>query len=104
MHSLFQDDLLTAPSISLLRASGAVTADMGSVIVTFGEGENALKREVRVTHHQFPNGGSWSFFVCPTCGQHARVLKLHERPMCRRCLLREGIRYRIAGGSPDERA
>jgi hypothetical protein len=102
-HRLFQDDLPTTPSISRLRASGVVTAETGSVVVTFGEGESALSREVLVTHQIFPNRGSWSFFVCPACGRPARVLKLHERPMCRRCCLREGIGYRVSSGSPVER-
>ena len=26
---------------------------------------------------RFPNGGSWSFFVCP-CGRRARILRLYE--------------------------
>ena len=102
-HRLFQDDLPTTPTISRLRASGVVTAETRSVVVTFGEGESALAREVRVTHQIFPNRGSWSFFVCPACGRPARVLKLHERPMCRRCCLREGIGYRVSSGSPVER-
>jgi len=80
-----------------------VTAETRSVILAFGEGESALAREVRVTHQLFPNGGSWSFFVCPTCGRRARLLKLHERPMCRRCCLRHGVGYRVSSGSPVER-
>jgi hypothetical protein len=105
VHRLFQDDLPTSPIISRLRASGVVTAETRSVVVTFGEGEgeSALAREVRVTHQLFPNKGSWSFFVCPACGRPARVLKLHEKPMCRRCCLREGIGYRVSSGSPVER-
>jgi hypothetical protein len=79
VHRLFQDDLPTTPTISRLRASGVVTAETRSVIVAIGEGESAFAREVRVTHQLFPNGGSWSFFVCPTCGRRARVLKLHEK-------------------------
>jgi hypothetical protein len=102
-HRLFQDDLPTSPTISRLRASGVVTAETRSVVVTFGEGDSALKRRVRLAHHKFPNGGSWSFFVCPACGRPARVLKLHERPMCRRCCLRHGIGYRVSSGSPVER-
>ena len=87
-----------------MRASGVVTADIEWVVVAFGEGETALRRDVRVTHMKFPKtGGSWSFFVCPVCGRPARVLKLHERPMCRRCCLRHGIGYRISNGSPVER-
>jgi hypothetical protein len=80
-----------------------VTAETRSVVVTFGEGESALSREVGVTHQIFPNRGSWSFFVCPACGRPARVLKLHEKPMCRRCCLREGIGYRVTSGLPVER-
>jgi hypothetical protein len=101
-HRLFQDDLPSV-SISPMRASGIVTPDVEWVVVAFGEGDSALKRRVRVTHHKFPNGGSWSFFVCPVCERPARVLKLHGRPMCRRCCLREGIGYRVSSGSPLER-
>jgi hypothetical protein len=103
VRRLFQDDLPSV-SISPLRAAGRVTPDMEWINIALGEGDNALKRLVRVTHVSFRNGGSWSFFVCPACGRLARVLRLHERPICRRCCLREGIRYRIAGGSPAERA
>jgi hypothetical protein len=78
---LFQDDLPSV-SISPMRASGVVTPDIEWVDVAFGEGDSALKRRIRLTHHKFPNGGSWSFFVCPDCGRPARVLKLHEKPMC----------------------
>jgi hypothetical protein len=102
-HRLFQDDLPTTPSISRLRASGVVTGDAKSVVLTFGEGEDGLRREVKVLHRRFPNGGEWSFFVCPVCARPARVLKLHEKPMCRRCCLRHGIGYRISSGSPVER-
>ena len=103
VHSLFQDDLASV-SISRMRASGAVTPRMEWVDLAFCECDNAPKRRVRVLHVTFPNGGSWSFFLCPACGQTALILRLHAKPMCRRCLLREGIRYRIAGGSPAERA
>jgi hypothetical protein len=101
-HRLFQDDLPSV-SASRLRASGVVTRDMKSVVILFGEGEGALRREVKVVHRRFPNGGEWSFFLCPVCSRRARVLKLHDRPMCRRCCLRQGIVYRISSGSPVER-
>jgi hypothetical protein len=102
VHRLFQDDLPSV-SISPMRASGVVTPDMEWVVVAFGEGDVALRRRVRLTHHKFRNGGSWSFFVCPDCGRRARSLKLNGRPMCRRCCLRQGIGYRISSGSPVER-
>jgi hypothetical protein len=101
-HRLFQDDLVSV-SISRLRASGVVTSDTKSVDVVFGEGDEGLRREVQVVHRRFPNGGEWSFFLCPVCGRLARVLKLHGKPMCRRCCLRQGIGYRVSSGSPVER-
>ena len=99
---LFQDDLASV-SISRLRASGAVTSDTKSVDVVFCEGDKGLRREVKVVHRRFPNGGEWSFFLCPVCSRPARILKLHGKPMCRRCCLRQGIGYRISSGSPVER-
>jgi hypothetical protein len=101
-HRLFQDDLPSV-RISPMRAAGVVTPDMEWVVVAFGEGSDALKRRVRIRHHKFRNGGSWSFFVCPDCGRPGRSLKLNGRPMCRRCCLREGIGYRVSSGSPVER-
>jgi hypothetical protein len=91
-HRLFQDDLA---SVSI--------RDTKSVKVVFGEGSDGLKRDVKVVHRRFPNGGEWSFFLCPVCSRPARVLKLHEKPMCRRCCLRKGIGYRVSSGSPVER-
>jgi hypothetical protein len=75
-----QDD---CPSISVsrLRALGEVTEEMGSVRVTIGE----VSREVRLSHMHFPNGGGWSFFLCPSCGKRAPVLKLFEKIACWRC-------------------
>jgi hypothetical protein len=81
---------------------GVVKEGMMHVIIPFGEGEQ--KRLIGVAHMKFSNGGSWSFFRCPNCGPRARVLRLYgERPMCGACCLRNGARYRIAGGSPAER-
>jgi hypothetical protein len=97
-----QDDLASV-SISRLRASGAVTSDTKSVDIVFGESDDGLRREVKVAHRRFSNGGEWSFFLCPVCERPTRVLKLHEKPMCRRCCLREGRGYRVSSGSPVER-
>jgi hypothetical protein len=102
VHRLFQDDLAFV-SISRLRTSGVVTSATTSVHVAFGEGGDGLRREVEVVHCRFPNGGEWSFFLCPVCSRPARILKLHEKPMCRRCCLRQGVGYRISSGSPVER-
>lgn len=101
--SIFQDDL-PAVSISRLRAAGVVTPDMARVEIAFGKGDDVLRRVVGLWHRRFSNTGGWSLFVCPNCSRRARVLRLNGKPMCRRCLLREGVPYRIAGGSPAERA
>jgi hypothetical protein len=76
-----QDD---CPSISVsrLRALGEVTEGMGSVRVAIA----GVEREVRLSHLRFPNGGGWSFFLCPVCGRRAssqivredRMLALHR--------------------------
>jgi hypothetical protein len=95
-----QDD---CPSISVsrLRGLGEVKEEMGSVRVTIGE----VSREVRLSHLHFPNGGGWSFFVRPSCGRRARVLKLFEQIACWRCTRSEGRRlcYRIQQGDRTQR-
>jgi hypothetical protein len=72
---------------------------MTSVWIGFGAIE--LKREVRLAHRRFPNGGSWSFFLCPRCERRVRRLRLNDgRPMCSHCC---GNFHRISHGSPYER-
>jgi hypothetical protein len=75
-----QDD---CPSISVsrLRATGEVTEAMARVRVTIA----GVSREVGLWHLRFPNGGGWSFFLCPSCGRRARVLRLYEKIACWRC-------------------
>ena len=52
-----------------------------------------------VAHTKFPNGGSWSYFVCPKCGRRAKRLWLvDDAPRCRLCLEKLGVRYRAAYG------
>ena len=103
-HRYFQHALPTSPSVSRLRALGVVDWTTKSVLISFGEGDDVLWREVRITHRQFPNGGGWSFFQCPQCRRRARVLKLHDGAvMCWRCCAARGARYRSASGSPVER-
>jgi hypothetical protein len=44
---------------------------------------------------RFPNGGSWSFFLCP-CGRRARIIRLFEGGLaCRQCLGDRGLRPRV---------
>jgi hypothetical protein len=90
-----QDDYPSI-SISRLRATGVVTAASTSVVVELA----GLKREVAVVHRHFPNGGSWSFFLCPACSRRARVLRLYERLACWRCV---GLMYRCQQGDKAPR-
>ena len=85
---LNKDDL-PAVSVSRLRALDVIRPDMTSVAVKVAD----LERTVGLQHIHFPNGGGWSFFVCPQCGHRARTLRLtgDGRLACRRC---DGLRYR----------
>lgn len=71
----FRDDLPTV-NIARLRRSGAVTNEVKSVRIFDGS-------EVRVRHSMFPNGGSRSFFLCPSCDQQAVKLRLLAFDKCR---------------------
>src|SRR5215469_4611845 len=96
-HRLLLESLPASESVSRLRAERKITADMTSVSIGFGAIE--LKREVRLEHRRFPNGGSWSFFLCPRCDRRVRRLRLNDgRAMCSRCC---GNFHRISYGSPD---
>jgi hypothetical protein len=77
MPTTFQDDLKTV-NVSTLRASGAIAADATWVVVTFGPGDDAHRRELRVVHRKFPNSGGWSFFVA-ACSWAARQAGLSAR-------------------------
>jgi hypothetical protein len=100
----FQDDLVSVNS-ARLRALGVIRPGAASAVVSFGEGEDALVREVEVWHRQFRNGRGISLFLCPACGGKAQLLKLYDgRLRCRNCLRRSGVQFRIAYGTRAERA
>ena len=100
----YQDDLYAVNS-ARLRALGVIRPDASSATVGFGQGADALVREVRVWHRTFRNGRGISLFLCPICDGKAQLLKLHDgRPQCRNCLKGRGIQFRIAYGTRLERA
>jgi hypothetical protein len=73
---------------------------MTSVWIGFGKIE--LKREIRLAHRHFPNGGSWTFFLCPRCDRRVRRLRLNDgKAMCSRC---RGNFHCISYGSPEQRS
>ena len=100
----YQDDLASVNS-ARLRALGVIRPDASSAVVSFGEGADALKREVKVWHRAFRNGRGISLFLCPACGGKAQLLKLYDGGLrCRNCLKAAGVQFRIAYGTRAERA
>jgi hypothetical protein len=86
----FTDDL-PAVKISRLRAFDIITAETTEFVVRLGDVEQTVAVKLR----KFPNGGSWSLFVCPTCGRRAQVLRLlNGAVLCRVCCIRRGVRWR----------
>jgi hypothetical protein len=104
MARAYQDDLVSVNS-ARLRAEGVIKPDAVSATIRFGEGADALKREVRVWHRQFRNGRAQSLFYCPHCQGKAQILKVYDgRIQCRNCLRRAGVQFRAAYGTREERA
>jgi hypothetical protein len=84
-------DELPGVSVSRLRALGDITEAMNVVTVKLGEYEFT----VGLSLFRWPNGGSWSFFVCP-CGRRARIIRLFEGGLaCCRCLKARGLHARV---------
>jgi hypothetical protein len=100
----YQDDLLSV-NAARLRAEGTIRPDATSAIICFGEGDAALKREIKVWHRAWSCGRGISLFICPRCGGKAQILRLFDgAPQCRKCLIRSGVQFRIAYGTRAERA
>jgi len=93
-------DDLPCVSASRLRAAGKIVPDMKAATVSFPDGPSFL---VALSHLQFPNGGGWSFFLCP-CGRRCRTLRLHGGLACKHCLEARGLRYRVEDLTKPERA
>jgi hypothetical protein len=93
-------DDLPAVSVSRLRALGDITAETKTTTVKFDSVEFVVALSLR----KFPNGGSWSFFLC-RCGRRARILRLFEGGLaCSRCLKARGLRSRVELVRTEKRA
>jgi hypothetical protein len=104
MQRRFQDDL-PAVNSARLRAMGIIKPDAASAIVTFGDGDPALTREIKVWHRKWSHGRGISLFLCPRCGGKAQKLRVFDgAPQCPNCLYRSGIQFRSTHGTPAERA
>jgi hypothetical protein len=91
---IFFDELVSIAA-STLRALAAIRLEDQQALIPFGK----QTKLIGVAHTKFPNGGSWSYFVCPKCGRRAKKLWLLDgAPRCRLCLEKLGVRYRAAYG------
>jgi hypothetical protein len=94
-------DELVGLTASRLRATGAIRLEDRHGIIAFGDKDHDLQRRkcIGVVHKRFPNGGSWSYFVCPRCGGRKKKLWLvDDAPRCLSCCWSLGVRYRSAYG------
>jgi hypothetical protein len=93
-NRIFFDELVSIAA-SRLRATGVIRLEDKQALIPFGE----QTKLIGVAHTKFPNGGSWSYFLCPKCGRRAKKLWLVDgAPSCRLCLEKLGVRNRAAYG------
>jgi hypothetical protein len=97
---MIASDELPGIGVSRLRAMGVISPEMKATIVRFGEAEFT----VGLWLLRFPNGGSWSLFVCP-CGRRCRTIRLFEGGLaCSGCLKARGLRPRVQLIATSKRA
>ena len=93
-NRIFFDELVSV-SVSRLRATDAIRLEDRHAVIAFGDKEKLIG----VAHTKFPNGGSWSYFICPRCGGRKKKLWLVDNaPRCLNCCWSLGVRYRSAYG------
>jgi hypothetical protein len=63
---IFFDEFVSI-GISRLKATDAIRLEDQWARIPFGE----QTKLIGVAHTKFPNGGSWSYFVCSQCGRRA---------------------------------
>jgi hypothetical protein len=100
-HSRVFFDELSSLTASGLKATGAIRIEDRQGVVVFGERKHGGERRkcIGVVHTKFPNGGSWSYFICPRCGGRKKKLWLvDDAPRCLSCCWSLGVRYRSAYG------
>lgn len=69
--------------VSRFRAMGVIDPAKRQAVIPFPNGTSKL---IGTQHVRFPNGGGYSFFVCPKCAKRAGVLYLIEdAPRCTQC-------------------
>jgi hypothetical protein len=94
-------DQLVSLAASRLKATGAIRLEDRQGVIAFGDEDHGVKRRkcIGIVHRKFPNGGAWSYFICPRCGGRKKKLWLvDDTPRCLSCCWSLGVRYRSAYG------
>jgi hypothetical protein len=97
---VFFDQLLSLTA-SRLKATGAIRLEDRHGFIAFGDEDRGggRRKSIGVAHTKFPNGGAWSYFICPRCGGRKKKLWLvDDAPRCLTCCWSLGVRYRSAYG------
>jgi hypothetical protein len=78
--------------ISRFRALGIVDPSRPQAVIPFPGGKQKL---LNVSHTRFPNGGGWSYFLCPKCAKRTpRLYLVDDQPLCWRCCEAINIQHR----------
>jgi hypothetical protein len=96
----FFDELLSLDA-ARLTATGAIRLGDRHGIIAIGEEDHGVqcRKCIAVAHLKFPNGGWWTYLICPRCGGRKKKLWLvDDTPRCLSCCWSLGVRYRSAYG------
>ena len=78
--------------VSRFRAMGVIDPANHEAVIPFPNGTSKL---IGVKHTRFPNGGGWSYFLCPKCARRVPTLYLiDDAPRCSRCCEAMNIKHR----------
>jgi len=82
--------------VSRFRAMGVIDPAKREALIPFPNGKTKL---IGVGHVRFPNGGGYSYFVCPKCAKLAGTLYLiDDAPRCHQCCDAMNIKHRTQYG------
>jgi hypothetical protein len=89
-------DAFLSVRVSRLRATGVIDPSKPQAVISFPGGKQKI---IGTAHVRFPNGGGWSFFVCPGCAKLAQNLwSIDDRPLCAKCCNGLNIWHRTKWG------
>jgi hypothetical protein len=87
--------------VSGFRANGTIDPARRQAVIPFPP--NGTNKLIAVAHTRLKYGGSWSYFVCPSCAKLAQTLyAVDDKPLCWRCCDKLNIRHRGKWGMGRE--